>query len=598
MYFNNEKKNSFGSFSQAGKISTKQFQMIVNKDKILNNEKKNNKLILNNFLKRNGYNNIFLEENKKDRFLNSNDDDDLNDSNLNILEDEINIFEIESKKLKPKKSNKQKNFSAFHRTNNNKYKYHDQHMFDLKIINEKLNKEKNNNNKKDLFSVSIPSRNFIWKKSPMPTEWKNMPKREILYTKINDAKIYLNQEDLLKNMAGKSFVDMNKQTVRGDFFGDDLRTYVQKKYEENEFKRSMSENFKDFNENKFSRNKNFRPLSMTTNFSSNNFNKNVEKENFIQNFDDDDSSEQNDSYNKFKEVYQKQFKKNKKNYIKLSNVKSSKSMSSKSSQISSNFSNKIKHSKTSKNFFKKNKKKNEIKAPNFKTIISREYLNKLEDKNKYLVPFFLPNFNQVRERTIMMVDYKDKKKRAKTPNKYFKGIEPFYFNNYNKYFSKFNNHQEIHSPNFKKMVSRPIDNNPLPSYMKKLFNRNAIYSINEQSLKMNNYSNGKFLQNFTDFFPKKSFNKIINLNLLNSDFFINKKIAEGIKNEDDKKYNHDYLIKSMRFYRKNYDDLIKESELNKFDNITLKTIKKESVLKQEEIECFFKNYQQEINKKK
>ena len=223
-------------------------------------------------------------------------------------------------------------------------------MFDLKIINEKLNKEKNNNNKKDLFSVSIPSRNFIWKKSPMPTEWKNMPKREILYTKINDAKIYLNQEDLLKNMAGKSFVDMNKQTVRGDFFGDDLRTYVQKKYEENEFKRSMSENFKDFNENKFSRNKIFHPLSMTTNFSSNNFNKNVEKENFIQNFDDDDSSEQNDSYNKFKEVYQKQFKKNKKNYIKLSNVKSSKSMSSKSSQISSNFSNKIKHSKTSKNF--------------------------------------------------------------------------------------------------------------------------------------------------------------------------------------------------------------------------------------------------------
>ena len=268
-------------------------------------------------------------------------------------------------------------------------------------------------------------------------------------------------------------------------------------------------------------------------------------------------------------------------------------MSSKSSQIS-NFSNKIQHSKTSKNFFKKNKQKNEIKAPNFKTIISREYLNKLKDKNKFLVPFFLPNFNQVRERTIMMVDYKDKKKRAKTPNKYFKGIEPFYFNNYNKYFSKFNNHVEIHSPNFKKMVSRPIDNNPLPSYMKKLFNRNAIYSINEQSLKMNNYSNGKFLQNSTDFFPKKSFNKIINLNLLNSDVFINKKIAEKIKNENDK----DYLIKSMRFYRKNYDDLIKESELNKFDNITLKTIKKESVLKQEEIECFFKNYQQEINKKK
>ena len=113
MYFNNEKKNSFGSFSQAGKISAKQFQMIVNKDKILNNNKKNNKLILNNFLKRNGYNNIFLEENKKDRFLNSNDDDDLNDSNLNILEDEINIFEIESKKLKKSTKKTKKIFLLF-----------------------------------------------------------------------------------------------------------------------------------------------------------------------------------------------------------------------------------------------------------------------------------------------------------------------------------------------------------------------------------------------------------------------------------------------------------------------------------------------------
>ena len=634
MLLNNEKKGNFGSFSQAGRISAKQFQMIVNKDKILNSKQFDHKKILNNFLKRNGYQNIFFDDNKKDRFFkqNSNDDDDLNDSKLNVLEDEINIFEIESKKLnsqekKPKKSNKKKrkNFSAFHRTNNSNYKYHDKHMSDLKIINEKINKEKNNDIKKDLFSVAIPSRNFIWKKSPMPTEWKNMPKREILYTKKNDAKIYLNQENLLDHMAGKCFVDMNKQTVRGDFFGDDLRTYVQKKYENNfdnkNFlsQRSMSENFKNknfFNDdnNKFSRNKNnlYRPLSMTTNFSSKTNNKkgkNLEysksKENILNSvnnqIDDDDDSSENDSFYKFKDVYQKQFKKIKfpnQNYIQLSNVKSAKSMSSKSSQIS-NISNKIQHSKTSKNFFRNKKnKKLEIKAPDFKTIISREYLTKLKEKNQNFVPFFLPNYNQVRERTIMMVDYKEKRKNAKTPNKYFKGIDPFYFYDYNKNFSKFNNHIEIHSPDFKKMVSRPIDDNPLPSYMKNLYNRNAIYSVNEKSLKMNNYENGKFLQNYSDFFPKKSFNKFINLNLLNSDFIINKQISEGIKNENDKKYNNDYLIKSMRFYRKNYDDLIKESELNKFDNITLKTIKKESILKQEELESFFKNYQQETFQKK
>lgn len=197
MLLNNEKKGNFGSFSQAGRISAKQFQMIVNKDKILNSKQFDHKKILNNFLKRNGYQNIFFDDNKKDRFFkqNSNDDDDLSDSKLNVLEDEINIFEIESKKLnsqekKPKKSNKKKrkNYSAFHRTNNSNYKYHDKHMSDLKIINEKINKEKNNDIKKDLFSVAIPSRNFIWKKSPMPTEWKNMPKREILYTKKTTQK--------------------------------------------------------------------------------------------------------------------------------------------------------------------------------------------------------------------------------------------------------------------------------------------------------------------------------------------------------------------------------------------------------------------------
>ena len=70
----------------------------------------------------------------------------------------------------------------------------------------------------------------------------------------------------------------------------------------------MSE--KLYENNKFSRNKKIiRPLSMTTNFSSNNNNNNKENCLFNNENDDDDSSEQNDSYNKFKEVYQKQFKK-------------------------------------------------------------------------------------------------------------------------------------------------------------------------------------------------------------------------------------------------------------------------------------------------
>ena len=40
-----------------------------------------------------------------------------------------------------------------------------------------------------------------------------------------------------------------------------------------------------------------------------------------------------------------------------------------------------------------------------------------------------------------------------------------------------------------------------------------------------------------------------------------------------------YLSKSMRFYSKNYDDLVSENQLEKFDNVTLKKIKNNSKTK-------------------
>lgn len=72
--------------------------------------------------------------------------------------------------------------------------------------------------------------------------------------------------------------------------------------------------------------------------------------------------------------------------------------------------------------------------------------------------------------------------------------------------------------------------------------------MTEKALKMNNFSEGKFSQTQTSFFPKKSFNKIINLNLINSSNF---KENAGITNEIAKSNEaNDYILKSMKFYSK------------------------------------------------
>jgi hypothetical protein len=72
--------------------------------------------------------------------------------------------------------------------------------------------------------------------------------------------------------------------------------------------------------------------------------------------------------------------------------------------------------------------------------------------------------------------------------------------------------------------------------------------VTEKTLKMNNFAEGKFTQSYTSFWPKRSFNKLINLNLLNSNKFIE---SAGLKRSDGKMNNvNDYIQKSMKFYSK------------------------------------------------
>ena len=111
--------------------------------------------------------------------------------------------------------------------------------------------------------------------------------------------------------------------------------------------------------------------------------------------------------------------------------------------------------------------------------------------------------------------------------------------------------------------------------MKNMFTRAGATATTDKTLKMNNFAEGTFMEPYSSFYGKKSFNKMINLSMigaenLDQNFIDTKSEFGSIGN---------YLSKSMRFYSKNYDDLVSENQLEKFDNVTLKKIKNNSKTK-------------------
>ena len=605
----NDEKGYFGCFSKTGKNSAEILTNIRMKDSLLNPEKsfKNNKEAMVNFLKRNGYTNIYGDDKKIDIII----DNELNDSVIEDMEEEIDIFEkfkTRNKKNKNEKNkinkNKKKDIKKkyFHRLNAELYKYHDMHL------NKNMNK----------IEIDIPdcaqyepNKNYVMKRIIGSPEWKTRKGRTPLY-KINNSKIYLNHEHPLKNIV-KVFIDMNKQSTRGNFNNCKVErnittnSFIKDKFEKRLKKMNTNNNisttkseylstdkantntnlFIKYEKNFLKSNKKRIPsagTSITTrpqtgmqnnlttlvqsnskviNNTSNSLigNKNITSiSNINKLFNEDNSSiesltESNDSYNIYKNVYKKQIKtynkkKEKKKNIKRFNIfrKSNKKKEKIERPKSSNI-----------------KRKLNIKGPDFNKTMTREQYYNLIDKG-LVIPFSLPNFKQVRERPLTMVVYERPiyKKYAKSE---IKGITPDMYNDIYKHLESINNHKRCKSPNFSKMNInyKKNDNNPIPIYMRGITSRGACESMNEKNLKMNNFAEGKFLSNYTSFWPKKSYNKIVNLNLLNSKIFLEHVLnKEGISH---------FLKNTLKFYGKNYETLLKEGLLNKFDNVTYKTIK-------------------------
>ena len=681
-----------GAYSTIGRHSAEKYHVILHKDQILNTRTtKQAKQVIVDFLKRNNYTNI------------ENDKDVLNLSNysvnnqLDAIEDNIDIFQLNpdelakernkaKKKAKKPHSSKRGCASALHRTNPENYKYHDMHI--------------QQGNKKKLYIEPTctkynPKRDFVWKRVIVGPLWEKKLGRDWSIRKDNDLN-YKKHSEPLDTMAGKAFIDMSKQSQRGDcnaFKG--IRFNNTKRFEGSNVNMNMNKRPLSVTPSAYSRshteshNKNTttlpqtslrpstatysikskrissaRPTSVTTNHTSRpvtstyrnsnttthtigghvNTNHNLpssgiddedeisEAKSVISENEDNNnnnnamnnnnnnisihssSSEHNDSYEQYKYAYIKQFKKkrpntamhttgnntiNKRTNSKCLTPTSSlatdslmnntnthhKNMRTQSSKFSTTQNNPTNiHTNTKTKLYLNNKQRQQIKAPDFDMMISREYLERLADNKNNLIPFSLPNFKQVRERPIMMVVYDQKTHNRKKP-KEIKGIEPSLFYDPDKMLDKVNNHRPVIAPNFNRMASRPDDDNPLPSYMKKLYTRESAYVITDQTLRMNNYSEGKFRTNYTSFWPKKSFNKIVNLNLMNSEQFV----ENALGNKKEIESNNNYIAKSMKFYNKNYEDLMKESLLSRFDNVTFKTIKKENVIDQRDVEKFLKN---------
>ena len=287
---------------------------------------------------------------------------------------------------------------------------------------------------------------------------------------------------------------------------------------------------------------------------------NIEKENI------ESSSESDDSYHQFKNHYAKQLKFQKKDNLPKLTIETSKRGSiNNNSTISMKSKVSVKNQKRPKTTkIRRIEHKTHIKGPEFDKIIPREYYDNLADNGITLIPFSINNYTQVRERPLTVVVYKRKPMFKKKINN-FKGMEIDQYKdttNYKKH--------KCYVPIFNKMNTRPVDDGTaLPVFMKGVVSRDICNITTDTSLKMNSYAEGKIRGNYNTFLPKKSYNKIVNLNLMNSNALIDYLIT----NKKDAFQINDNVIKSLKFYSKNFKDLLKETSSSKFDNITYKTIK-------------------------
>ena len=575
----NEEKNWFNNLSETGKRITKLNIILARAQSNIKVEEKDKKN--KGFLSLSSY----KYSKNKNKYL---DDEEINDIDI------FSITKTEKLNLKRIKTNKNyKKINNFLKKTNKKrkkYIYHDFHMKNLK------KKEVQNYPSCTKYN---PKYNSIRKDVKSLPLWEKITGRIYHKKKDSEHKFYLQHENIENTMAGKTFIDMSKQILKryfdnpekikeqmnktnynininssinrrpltgrteknfnhkrissgissySDISEQNTKNYnvlsrpessfiLKKKIKKHIFKKKIGNSHNESKAEK-STNINTSNINNLIDISNNNINKN--NLNNINNINKNDEDKTIDSFVLFKDVYIKKKNKN------------------------------IKKNNNSSNIVKKIRKQ-KINAPDFNKCLSRESLSKLEDNKTSVTPYLFPNFEAVRPKPIMMVVYDRKKHKInRVQSASLLNLNNRNYYDENKALNKINNHIEVHPPDFDRMKSRPIDDDPLPSYMKKIYDRNSCYGISAYSLKLNNFKNRDSSYSKSSFWPKLSFNKVINLNLLKSKKFIDCIISK----EDRKEIKNKIIGKIMKFYSKNCNYLLREEELPKFDNITFKSFNK------------------------
>ena len=209
-------------------------------------------------------------------------------------------------------------------------------------------------------------------------------------------------------------------------------------------------------------------------------------------------------------------------------------------------------------------------APDFSKLLSREQREKIKGYKTNIIPYIVPNYSFIKERNVVMVIYKKENNIKKYKNKESIWLDSSLNYNPDSFIDKCNNHLTPKVPRFKNMISRPNKKgSPLPFFMQQIHDRRSIDIITDKSLQLNQYKDGKYIPASNSFFPKKSFNNIINVGFSNSKSF------KENNNDEDIQSKKKQIMNKLSLNHINYEELVKEGALRKFDNFSYKTILKE-----------------------
>ena len=395
-----------------------------------------------------------------------------------------------------------------------------------------------------------PKMTSIFPKLIIGPNWNTISGRK--YKKIEpDEKDFLITHDSIIDNEKKSLVNMNKDTQRGNFLGiDDVRIRTDKKFDYKlnfKIRKKIAKLIKQKQNKAIKSRKNNLKLSLSF---SNLFNENAKKSksNMKNETDKNNNIINNDN--------------------KTANLKSGKKLASNKTIQSRNKSNNQEEDKE-----KDNETENEdiypkkhIRTIDFDKILSREKRDKALTKRRLLDIFHDADHSPIYERQRVFTYYTIKNNPK--IHKKFTGFKSYINYDPNKAYRIRTVHPLDKVSNFNLILARPNENKNLPSYMQKMFNRNEEYTFNEKALQLNEYSKQKLGKTTTSFFPKKSFNNIVNMNIMTGKLF-----EDDYKIEDlDKKRRE--IKNMMKIKNRNLGKLIKEGGLKRFDNFSLRTFHK------------------------